>query len=140
MRAILNSFLLIILTTTLSFGQTSVQNFGTTTGSHASQIGSTIFIPAPTSGTTYARSGIAAASATINLVTATNPLGTTGAYVRAVASTSTSITKISPVVAYTGSTEFYSSFKVLFGDASASNTATTGIWTFYQGLQGTNYM
>lgn len=38
-----------------SVGQTSTQNFGTTTGSHTSGTGSSSFIPNPTSGTTYAR-------------------------------------------------------------------------------------
>jgi len=40
-----------------SVGQTSTQNFGTTTGSHTSGTGSSSFIPNPTSGTTYARGG-----------------------------------------------------------------------------------
>jgi len=120
-------------------GQTSVQNFGTATASHASQTGSAIVIPNPTSGTTYVRSGAAAAASTINLVTASNPLGTAGAYLRAVSSTSASVAKVSPIVSYTSGLEFYTSFKLLLGDASAGNTATSGVWTFYQGLQGTNY-
>ncbi|MEI6507900.1 MAG: choice-of-anchor D domain-containing protein [Bacteroidota bacterium] len=121
------------------WGQTTTQNFGVTTGSHASQTGSTAFLPIPTSGTTYARAGAAAATATVNLATSSNPLGTTGAFVRAVCSSSASVIKVSPAVSYTASTEFYTSFKVLFGDASASNSSTSGVWTFYQGLQGTNY-
>jgi hypothetical protein len=117
----------------IGLGQTSTQNFGTGTGSHTSQTGSTAFIPNPTSGTTWARAGATAPNAPVVLATASNPLGTTGAYVRAVASTSTSVTKFSPWVGYTGGTEFYTSFKVLFGDASAGATATSGSWTFYQG-------
>jgi len=115
-------------------GQTSIQNFGSGTGSQTSQTGSAAFIPNPTtSGTSWARAGAVTPNAPIVLATASNPLGTTGAYVRAVASSSGSVSKFSPMVGYTGSTEFYTSFKVLFGDASAGSTATSGIWTFYQG-------
>jgi len=116
-----------------SWGQTSTQNFGTGTGSHTSQTGSTTFLPNPTSGTTWARAGATAPNAPIVLATTSNPLGTAGAYVRGVASSSGSVSKFSPMVGYTGSTEFYTSFKVLFGDASAGNTAASGSWTFYQG-------
>ncbi len=115
------------------WGQTSVQNFGTGTGSFTSQTGSTTFIPNPTSGTTWARAGNTATSATINLATTSNPLGTTDVYLRGIASTSAVVAKFSPMVGYTGSTEFYTSFKVLFGDASAGNLATSGEWAFYQG-------
>jgi hypothetical protein len=122
----------------VGWGQTSTQNFGTITGSHTSSTGSTSFLPNPTSGTTWARGGAVVPNAPINLVTASNPLGTSGAYVRAAASSTTSVAKFSPWVAYTGSTEFYTSFKVLFGDASAGATATSGSWSFYQGA-GTMY-
>ncbi|MEO8517311.1 MAG: YDG domain-containing protein [Flavobacterium sp.] len=122
-----------LLFSVMSWGQTSVQNFGAGTGSHTSGTGSTAFIPNPTSGTTWARGGVTVPNAPINLVTASNPLGTTGAYVRAVSSTSTSVSKFSPAVGYTSGTEFYTSFKVLFGDASAGTTAASGIWSFYQG-------
>jgi hypothetical protein len=115
------------------WGQTSTQDFGTGTGSHTSQTGSNSFIPNPVSGTTWARAGATAPNAPIVLATASNPLGTSGTYVRAVASASTSVSKFSPWVGYTGSTEFYTSFKILFGDASAGSTATSGNWTFYQG-------
>jgi hypothetical protein len=40
---------------------------------------------------------------------------------------------MTPSDGYTGSAQFYTSFKVLFGDASASNTASSGTWVFYQG-------
>ncbi|MFZ4600424.1 MAG: beta strand repeat-containing protein, partial [Terrimicrobiaceae bacterium] len=123
---------------TTSWGQTSTQNFGTTPATYASQTGSTGIIPNPNSGTTYARAGAAAAAAPIVVTTSTpNPLGTAGAYLRAVASTSTSVSKASPIAGYTGGKEFYTSFKVLFGDSSGANTATTGSWTFYQGAGGT---
>ena len=117
----------------VSWGQTATQNFGTTTGSNTSQTGSTTLIAAPTVGTSYARAGATAPNAPVVLVTASNPLGTTGAFARCVASTSASVTKMSPWVGYTGGTEFYTSFKVLFGDASAGSTATSGVWKFYQG-------
>ncbi len=119
------------------FAQISTQNFGTVTGSHSSATGVNTFIPNPVvnpaAGTTWARGGATAPNGPINLVTASNPLATTGAYVRAVASTSTSVSKFSPAVGYTGSTEFYTSYKVLFGDAVAGNTAASGSWNFYQG-------
>ncbi len=122
-------------------GQTSIQNFGTGTGSHTSQTGSTTFIPNPTpssSGTTYARAGNTAANATINRVTTSNPLGTTGAFVRAVASTSTSCSKMSPIVGYANGTSFYTKMTVLFGDAAGTGAAATGTWQFVQGA-GTNF-
>jgi hypothetical protein len=113
--------------------QTSIQNFGTGTGSHTSSTGSTIFLPAPTSGTTWARAGAVVPNAPITLSNTSNPLGTTGSYARGTASSSGAVSKLSPMIGYTGSTEFYTSFKVLFGDAAAGATASTGSWTFYQG-------
>ena len=113
--------------------QTSVQNFGTGTASLTSQTGNTTTIPNPTSGTTWARGGATAPAAPVNILNNTNPLGSTGSYVNAVASTSTSVSKFSPWVSYTGGTEFYTSFKVKFGDASGGSTATSGVWSFYQG-------
>lgn len=112
---------------------TSTQNFGTGTGSHTSATGTAAFIPNPTSGTTWARGGATVPNGPINLVTASNPLGTTGAYVRGVASTSTSVSKFSPWVGYTPAPEFYTSFKVMFGDSTGGSTATSGVWSFYQG-------
>jgi hypothetical protein len=47
----------------LATAQTSVQNFGASTGSHTSQTGTTAFIPNPTSGTTWARAGATAPAA-----------------------------------------------------------------------------
>ncbi|MDO9512909.1 MAG: T9SS type A sorting domain-containing protein [Bacteroidales bacterium] len=115
------------------WGQTSTQDFGSGTGSHTSQTGSTAFLPNPTSGTTWVRAGAVAPNAPIVLSSTSNPLGTTGSFVRGVASSSTSVTKLSPIVGYSGNTEFYTSFKILFGDALAGSTATSGSWTFYQG-------
>lgn len=126
-------FLTGILCAILSQGQTSIQNFGTGTGSQTSQTGSTAFIPNPTSGTTWARGGATAPNAPVVLANTGNPLGTTGSFVRGVASATTSVAKFSPWVGYTGGTEFYTSFKILFGDAAGGNTAASGIWNFYQG-------
>ncbi|MBK7212805.1 MAG: hypothetical protein IPH88_05825 [Bacteroidales bacterium] len=109
-------------------GQTSVQNFGTGTGSHTSSTGSTSFIP-----NQPGNEALANGSGSINLVTSANPLGTTGSYVRGVASTGTSVTKFSPWVGYTGSTEFYTSFKVLFGDVSAGSQQLQA-WSFIKEL------
>ncbi|MBC8645389.1 hypothetical protein H9W95_19245 [Flavobacterium lindanitolerans] len=115
------------------WGQTSVQNFGTGTANHTSQTGSTGVIPNPTSGTTWVRGGATAPNAPISLLNGTNPLGADGSYVKATASSTTSVAKFSPIVGYTGSTEFYTSFKVLFGNSTATAVAGSGSWTFYQG-------
>lgn len=133
LKLLLVSFL---LSTALGWGQTSVQNFGTGTGSHTSQTGSTSFIPTPTSGTSWVRAGATAPNSPINLVTGSNnPLGTTGSCVKAAASSTGSVSKFSPNVGYGGgSAEFYTSFKVMFGDASGGTTATTGTWLFFQGV------
>lgn len=113
--------------------QTSVQNFGTGTGTHSSQTGSTSFIPSPTSGTSYARAGNPAANSVITLANTPNVLGSTGSYVKGAASTTTSISRISPVVGYTGSTEFYTSYKVMFGDINGASANLTGNWAWYMG-------
>ncbi|WP_291275974.1 hemoblobin-interacting domain-containing protein [Flavobacterium sp.] len=121
------------------FGQTATQNFGTGSNSNTLQTAVTNLFPNPTgSGTTYARGGATAPNAPIVLANTSNPLGTAGSYIRAVASSSTSVSKVSPIVGYTGSTEFYTSFKVLFGDASGGNVPTItsgsyGTWTLSQG-------
>jgi uncharacterized repeat protein (TIGR02543 family) len=120
-------------------GQTSTQDFGSGTSSNTTATGSTVTIPNPSVGTTYARAGATVPNAPVSILNSSNPLGTSGSYLRARSSSSASITKATPILSYTNGLEFYTSFKVLFGDASASNTATSGIWTFYQGLQGTNY-
>ena len=131
--AIFAAIFCVLMSNATIFGQTSTQNFGTGTGSQTSQTASTSFLPNPTSGTTYARAGAVAPNAPIVLADTSNPLGTAGSYVRGVASSSTSVAKFSPMIGYTGSTEFYTSFKVLFGDAAAGNTASSGTWSFYQG-------
>ena len=131
------SFVLFFFSNNL-LAQISVQNFGTGASSLTSQTGNATTIPNPTSGTTWARGGVSPPAAPVNILNNTNPLGSTGSYVNAVASTSTSVTKFSPWVSYTGGTEFYTSFKVKFGDAAGGSTATSGIWTFYQGA-GTMY-
>jgi len=112
------------------FGQ-SVQNFGTTTGSLITG-SSTTFVPDPTSsGTTYARIG--SGSGSINKITTSNPLGTSGNFIRASAPTNASVNKVSPIISSTGATTFYARFKILFGDASAGTTATTGTWYAFLG-------
>lgn len=116
---------------TQGWGQpTSTQNFGTGTTSLTTGTSITLY-PNPTSGTTWARIGSGAGS--VNIANTSNPLNTTGSFVRAVAPTGNSVNKFSPCVNYTGGTEFYTSFKVLFGDASAGNTATSGSWSYFQG-------
>ena len=140
-RCIKKFFLIVLISFSwfVGLGQTSTQNFGTTASNYSSgSTGSTTYIPNPTSGTTYARTSNAQGGA-ISISSTSNPLNTSGAFIKASAATGNSVVKISPIVSYTSGTEFYTSFKVLFGDGSASNTATSGIWTFYQGNQGTNY-
>jgi hypothetical protein len=133
MKAVFLSVLLVLGSVSTDWAQTSTQNFGTGTGSNTSQTAVTNLFPNPTSGTTYARAGANAPAAPIVLANTSNPLGTTGSFIRAVASSSTSVSKFSPWVGYTGGAEFYTSFKVLFGDASGGSTATSGVWKFYQG-------
>jgi Peptidase family C25/Calx-beta domain len=117
-----------------ALGQTSTQTFGTGTGSQTSQTGTTAFLPNPTVGTTWARAGATAPNAPIVLATASNPLGTTGTYARGAASSSASVSKFSPINGYTAGKEFYTSFKVLFGNvAGGSVGASDGTWSFYQG-------
>lgn len=114
-----------------AWGQTSVQNFGTDTSSYSSQTGSASAIVNPSVGTTYARAG--AGSSSIAVLNTDNPLSGTGSYLKASASTSTSIAKVSPILGYTQSNEFYTSFKIMFAGATPTATASNGTWTFYQG-------
>ena len=121
---------LLFLFESVALGQ-SVQDFGTTTGSLTTG-NSSSFLPNPTSfGTTYARIGSGGGS--INKVTTSNPLGTSDTYIRAVASSNASVCKISPIIASTSGTTFYSRFKILFGDVSAGSTATSGDWYAFLG-------
>ncbi len=127
---LINFFLLAFCFEAKIYGQ-SVQNFGTSSSSLTSG-NSSSFIPNPTSsGSTYARIGTGNGS--INNVTTSNPLGTSGTFIRASASTSASINKVSPIISSTGATTFYSRFKILFGDASAGTTATSGTWYAFLG-------
>ena len=124
----------LLLMVQVSWAQTSTQSFGTSTGSNSTTTGSTSLLPAPTgTGSTYARGG-GGGTAPVYLANTSNPLSTIGSFVRGVASNSTSVTKISPIVGYTGGTEFYTSFKVLFGNTTGGATSTSsGSWTFSQG-------
>ena len=127
-----------ILSDELLVGETAFQDFGVGSGSNTTQTGSTILIPAPTgsgvgSATTYARGGATAPNAPVLIENTTNPLGSTGSFLRAVASTSTSVTKVSPYVAFTGSAEYYTSFKAMFGTSTGAPTATSGSWTYFHG-------
>ncbi|MEI7801918.1 MAG: hypothetical protein WCI97_04690, partial [Bacteroidota bacterium] len=135
-------YILVILVSLFStnkiFAQSSTQSFGTGTGVFNTSNGtSTAFIPNPgISGTTYVRVGTGGGS--INLE---NPglasLGTT-TEIRAVAPTTASVNKFTPILGYTASTSFYTKFSMVLGDASGSNTASSGIWYFFQG-SGTSF-
>lgn len=114
-----------------AIGQTTSNDFGTGNTSHTSGA-STTFIPAPTSGTTYARIGTGGGSVNIQ-----NPgllqLGC-GSELRAAAPTGTSIVKASPFVNYsTAASQAYLKFNILFGNSAGANTATSGNWAFYFG-------
>ena len=130
----IHAFCVILLGTAMAGAQVSVQNFGTTANSNCScSSGSTSFIPSPTgSGTSYARTG-GGGSPAINLVTTSNPLGSTGAYVKANASNSGSVTKVSPSYSFTATKVFYAKFKAMFADASGGNTAADGEWKVFLG-------
>ena len=131
-------FLVSILLSTKSYSQTSTQDFGSATGSlSTSSASSTSFLPNPSNGTTYARIGTGGGS--VNLENNSNPFGASGTYVRAVAPTSGSIVKFSPILDYTGTNQFYTAFNVMFGDASMGNTATSGTWYFFQGATGSTF-
>lgn len=115
-----------------AWGQPWTQDFGSGTGVFNTASGtSTTFLPNPGSGTTFVRIGTTGGS--INLE---NPglssLGT-NSEVRAVAPTSASVDKFTPVLNYTSGQTFYTKFKVLLGDASGGNTASSGTWYFFQG-------
>ncbi len=127
------SFLLVFYTSRLC-AQTAVQSFGQDPGFLATPDFSEDFIPKPDgSGTTYARTGPNEQNAPIALLNSPNLLNTSGAYLRATASTSTSVTKVSPVIAYDAGLQFYTSMQVLFGDQSGTAYASSGTWVFSQG-------
>jgi len=108
-------------------GQTASQSFGYDVGEYTGQTASTDFLPGPVgSGTSFVRAGAVAPNAPIVLTATPNVLMTEGALVRGVASSTTSVTKISPIVEYAAGKEFYTSFKVLFGDAEGNATASSG--------------
>lgn len=136
----LRLLLLIAITALLplmGWGQTSVQNFGIASASAYTGNGSTTYIPNPTSGTTYVRAG-GGGSPSIALSITNNIVGT-GAYLRASASSSTSVSKVTPIASYTTATKiFYTKYSVLFGSSSGANGITSGTWQFIQG-SGTNY-
>lgn len=129
--------MLIALTIPL-FSQTSVQTFGVANGVHASGV-STSFVPTPNlSGSTYVRIGTG--TGTINLQPAlVSPNFGTEKIVRCEAATATSVNKISPIVGYTPSNQFYTRFQMLLGNNVGGNSgATDGQWYFFQG-DGTNF-
>jgi hypothetical protein len=134
-----------------------VQDFGTaagkdsivepTTGSNHTLLDANL-IPSPQDGSfeTLAKVG-SSTGGTGGVVyvenTMTELFGTSnGAYCRGIASKNpTASTKISPIVNYAGSNEFYTSFKVLFGNANGTaGGVDTGRWQFGQGknLDGSN--
>ena len=125
----LYTLLFAVLANTL-FAQTSVQNFGSGTGSFSTSNGtSTSLLPNPTSGTTYVRISNGQGGS----VALTNPgltsLGT-NTEMKAIASTGASVVKATPVYQYTSAKVFYTQFYILFGDNSGGTTASSGNWAF----------
>jgi uncharacterized protein (DUF2141 family) len=113
------------------YGQ-SVQDFGTgTTSFGGSGVTSTSYLPNPSTGTNYVR----ISSGQGGGLTLQNPsaLGTTGSSLRATAATGTSVVKVTPILNNTAGKVAYARFKVMFGDASAGNTAASGIWQMFMG-------
>lgn len=116
-----------------SFAQTSVQNFGTGTGSYiTANSSSTSFLPNPTgSGSTYV--ALNNGGGAINLV---NPgltnLGT-NTEVRASASSNANVNKFTPILGYTASNSVYATFYVTLGNSTGGTNATSGEWACYLG-------
>lgn len=119
-------------------GQTSVQTFGNGVATHTTGA-STSFIPNPTgSGTTYARIGSGGGLLSLEPAIIAPPFGS-GSVIRGAAATATSVNKISPMVSYTGATQFYTRFDMLLGNSAGGNTgAVDGTWHFFQG-EGSTY-
>jgi hypothetical protein len=114
------------------YGQ-SVQDFGTgTTGFGGVNVTSTTYLPNPTTaGTTFVRSSNGTGGG-LQLQNS-SALGTTGSILRATASTDGSVVKVTPILNNTAGKVAYARFKVMFGDASGGNTATSGIWQMFLG-------
>ncbi|MBK6820830.1 MAG: T9SS type A sorting domain-containing protein [Bacteroidetes bacterium] len=139
MKKILFFFCFILMALVIQVNaQTSSQTFGVGTGTHTTGT-STSFLPNPTgSGTTFVRMGTGGGS--INLEPAlVSPAFGNGSIVRGVAPTTASVNKITPIVSYTASTQFYTKFDILLGNSTGGNTgAVDGTWFFFQG-EGTSY-
>jgi hypothetical protein len=125
------SLLSLLLVSGLSIGQ-SVQDFGTgTTSFSSSNTISTTYLPNPSTGTQMVRMSNGGGGGFV----LQNPsaLGTSGSSLRATASTSASVVKVAPIVNNTAGKVAYARFKVMFGNASGGNTATSGIWQMFLG-------
>lgn len=123
------SLLVLVVTAQFSIAQTSVQDFGTGTGTYT---GSTSFIPAPTSGTTYARVG----SGGGQIILANPGLSGFGAgsEIQAQAPTTGSVVKVTPIRNYTPAAQsFYTKYEVQFGQSDGTSGANSGVWYFFQG-------
>ena len=116
--------------------QTASSDFGSATGAHSSGI-STAFLPTPiSSGSTYVSIGSGGGSINLENPGITN-FGC-GTELRAVASSTASVNKVTPISGYTASTQAYLKFNVLMGSSTGTNTATSGDWSMYVG-DGTMY-
>jgi len=130
-------FLILILSFSgWSYGQ-STQNFGTgTTSFNTSNTVSTTYLPNPSAGTQMVRVSNGQGGGFI--LQNPSPLGTTSSSLKATASSGTSVVKATPILDNTAGKVAYARFKVMFGNSTGGNTATSGIWQMFLG-NGTMY-
>lgn len=104
-------------------------DFGTSTGTHASNAVSETFLPAAPAGSDRVRVGGAGGS--WNMENQAIAFGS-GSYLRGAAPTSASVNKFS-VYDYTAGKSFALKFDVRFGNSAGANTATSGTWNLFIG-------
>ena len=129
-RFVISSVLVCLMVLNMQ-AQTSSNDFGASTGVHTSGA-STLFLPNPlSSGSSYVNIGAGGGSVNLENPGITNFGCATE--LRAVASSSSSVNKITPISGYTATTQAYLKFNVLMGSSTGTNTATSGDWSMYVG-------
>jgi hypothetical protein len=126
-------FLLLVI---LVFGfklkaQTSANDFGISTGSLTSGTSIAIIPAPPLSGSSYAHVGVSGGAIYLQ-----NPgLNSFGCAteLRASASSTSAVSKLTPISDYTSSQEAYVKFNVLFGNSTGISSVTSGEWSMYVG-------
>ena len=130
---------------------TSVQDFGTGTGSFLPGTGTTnvtstngAVIPHPTVGSSFI--GLRPQGGGVFVENTNNPFGADrGSFLRAAASTEgAAVHKVTPILNYTGGTTFYVSFYAMFGAYDGGNTPATGAtaagsWEFHAGVDNATF-